>query len=483
MAGRATLALFLMVGFYGMALAIAGGLLWIPYAMYAKANRVNARVVIGCLAGAGVILWSILPRRDKFVAPGPRLDERRHPKLFEEIRRIAEATEQPVPAEVYLIPDVNAFVSQRGGFMGVGGRRVMAVGLPMMQALKTSELRGVLCHEFGHYHGGDVKLGPWIYKTHEALFRTLENLGESGSILRYPFVGYAKLFLRVSHAISRRQEFAADELGVNIVGKEAFAAGLRVTHGVGAAYRPYLDTELFPILNAGFRPPVADGFRRFLADREVSRKVEEIVRDEMRSPERDPYLTHPPLADRLAAVESLDAGAPSIHAGPDDARSAVSLLGDLDAVELELLVWMTGAEKIRTLPTLGWSQVGEKVSLPAWSGQAKEHAAAIAGLKVADFPTIAFKLAEIGKKIIKEGTPEKAELENAAASVLGCALGTALHRAGWRLEIEPGAPVRLHKGDVAVEVFNVLPRLAQGKMTSEAWRSTCERGGIGPLSL
>jgi Zn-dependent protease with chaperone function len=60
---------------------------------------------------------------------------------------------------------VNAWVMQRGGIMGFGSRRVMGLGLPLMRILTCAQFSAVLAHEFGHYHGGDTKIGPWIYKT------------------------------------------------------------------------------------------------------------------------------------------------------------------------------------------------------------------------------------------------------------------------------------------------------------------------------
>jgi heat shock protein HtpX len=44
-----------------------------------------------------------------------------------------------MPAEFYVVDDVNAWVAERGGVLGIGGRRVMGIGLPLLQALSVSE--------------------------------------------------------------------------------------------------------------------------------------------------------------------------------------------------------------------------------------------------------------------------------------------------------------------------------------------------------
>src|SRR5262245_47358478 len=83
--GRALLALALMVGFYVLALGIAAGLLWIPYMEVMTLHRFYVKPTLFCLIGAGTILWSILPRLDKFQAPGPQLLPDAQPRLFQEL--------------------------------------------------------------------------------------------------------------------------------------------------------------------------------------------------------------------------------------------------------------------------------------------------------------------------------------------------------------------------------------------------------------
>src|SRR5512134_3707502 len=92
--GRALLALLLTIGFYGLALGIAFGLLYLIYLEVVVLGRVNVRLTIFALIGAVVILWSILPRLDRFEAPGPRMTRQKFPALFKEIERIAKLTGQ-----------------------------------------------------------------------------------------------------------------------------------------------------------------------------------------------------------------------------------------------------------------------------------------------------------------------------------------------------------------------------------------------------
>ncbi len=126
LAGRSVLAALLVVGFYSLALAIIGGLLYVPYWQSLHPDGVNLPwFPLFCIGLAGTIAFAILPRFDRFEAPGPELSINQQPLLFERIARIADQTGQPMPDAVYLVPDVNAAVTHRSGLMGFGSRRVV----------------------------------------------------------------------------------------------------------------------------------------------------------------------------------------------------------------------------------------------------------------------------------------------------------------------------------------------------------------------
>ena len=58
------------LGFYVFAIAVSAALLLLAYADVAKASYPNPRLMFFCLAGAGSVIWSIIPRRDVMRMPG-----------------------------------------------------------------------------------------------------------------------------------------------------------------------------------------------------------------------------------------------------------------------------------------------------------------------------------------------------------------------------------------------------------------------------
>src|SRR5262245_15126879 len=147
LARRALLAVLLLIGFYVLALSIAGALAVWPFLLPHFPGKLGAVSVFSAL----LILWSILPRIDRFPDPGPRITKKDHPRLFAVLEQTAADTGQSMPREVFLVGDMNAFVTQRGGIMGIGSRRVMGLGVPLMQTLTVDEFRAVVAHEFGHF--------------------------------------------------------------------------------------------------------------------------------------------------------------------------------------------------------------------------------------------------------------------------------------------------------------------------------------------
>jgi Zn-dependent protease with chaperone function len=474
MTGRALMAVGLMIGFYVLAIGIAFGLLWIPYAEFVYAERLHLKLAAGCVLGALAILWSVIPRRDKFVTPGPRLDPAKHPRLFAQLNSVAGATGQAMPRDVYVVSDVNAWVSERGGVMGLGSERIMGLGLPLMRVLKISELRAVLAHEFGHFHGGDTKLGPWIYKTRSAIGRTLANLGDD-SWIQKPFLWYGNLFLRVTHAISRQQEYAADALAARVAGSRSLMTGLRTIHGAALAHGAFWSGEVVPLLEAGYRPPMADGFAKFLSARDVAVSVEKSIDQELKEGQGDPYDTHPPLRQRLAALKKF-----RDTSRPEEEPAAITLLEDLNTIERDLLVTLAGPDLANKLESLEWKDAGPKVYLPLWARQVQTYAPVLGGVTPDRLPGLAKDPSPFrghAQKLAERHLSDE-ELVNVTAGVVGCALAVALAERGCVMSCDVGMPVFFQAGETRIQPFSVIPDLREGTLTAEAWQSQYAAFGI-----
>ena len=477
LAFRGVLAIALMLGFYGLASAVAWALFYIPYAEIVYLHRLDFRLAFFCITGAGIVVWSVIPRRDRFEAPGPELHASKHPELFRILDSVRQATRQKPPRNVYLIPDVNAWVAQRGGFMGFGSRRVMGLGLPLLQVLTVDQLRAVVAHEFGHYYAGDTMLGPWIQKTRMGILRTIGSLGESW--IRFPFTLYATMFFRTTNAVSRQQEFAADALSARIAGPLALVEGLKQIHRAAAAFGIFWQSEYVPALRYQVRPPLGAGFSSFLHHRQIASSLETMLHEEMAAAKTDPYDSHPPLAERCAAL----AGYQPVP-GPGDSRPSIGLVNGLPELEQDLLRIAVHPD-LKDARPVGWSEIPLLVWYPNWSDEVRRQAAALHGAAVSDAAALCREPQGIARQILFPPgiLPDMEQRCAEARRVVGIALGVALVGMGWRMEGDPGDPITCTRDGETLMPLVLVKQFESGEVTPEAWCEQCKRLGISALRL
>jgi len=491
---RAVVALVLMILFFSLALATTAALVYGALELGSfTVQHVRGRATIFLLLIAGglgfggvTILWSILPRVDKFVPPGPELSEAEQPTLFKEIHRVAAMVGQKPPVHVYLVPDVNAFVTERGGLMGIGSRRVMGVGLGLMNLLTVSELRAVLAHELGHFDGGDTKLGPWIYKTRGAIVRTVQNLSRAGAatassdlqtvglvltLIGKPFQWFAMLYLRITQAISRAQEYSADRVAVTTQGTKAMVEGLKKTHRGALAFGVYLRTELAPLLGQKRQPPVGEGFRRFLSAERVAKGLTEAEAEELAEGKQDPYDTHPPLRERIRHAESLDS-----RLVKDDPRPAVELLADVPGLEAKLVsLWTEGAK----LTPIRWEE-SAVAHVPAWQEAQAAASRALPGVTPLTLPVAVKDLRAVAEKILQQPThyfPEK-DLQRWAINLYVGALSALLVENGFTPRSGPGEPIHFSRGEVGLEPYSLVQGYVRGELAFDDWSARWTETGL-----
>jgi len=478
---RAVLAVALLVGFYLLAAVVVAALVAIPLMEIRYGNSVHPRIWLFCGIGVWAIVNGVRPRLDRFEAPGPRVTEKDQPQLFRALRDVAEKTDQAMPAEVYLLPQVNAWVAQRGGLMGFGSRRVMGIGLPLMQVLTVDELRGVIAHEFGHYHGGDTALGPWIYRTRAGVERTLHQMRQHSSVLAAPFRAYGTLFMRITQALSRRAEYAADALAASIVGPRAMIEGLKTVLAAGHAYEGYWAGEFAPALDKGARMPMGAGLVRYMAADAVAADVDAMLDHELREGRSDPSDSHPSLRERVAALETLPASA----GGASDDRPSVVLLEDLEGCEARLVTSMLKPAYRDKVHPATWDEAAERVWMPSWRATLEAHGHRLKGMTPASLAQFAGREADLQVAL---GFLARPDLRTQGAAmmgvpIVGVAMMLALRAHGFTLRAEPGCEAEAHREGVVMRPFVDVKALVEGQMDAEEWVRMWSDAGLADVEL
>jgi|SRR5580698_3914918 heat shock protein HtpX len=494
MAFFAILAIVMVIGSYLFVALLAAGSVYLPYIIFSRAQSDHGWDVLILLFGiliAATMLWSLIPRRQEFTAPGLLLERSRHPSLFAEIENIAAALNEPVPHDVYLIGDANAFVADRGGVMGFGTHRIMGLGLPLLSTMTVSQFRAVLAHEFAHYYGGDTSLGPWVYRTKASIVRIFENIGSVGKLARVAYLAamymavtmllkwYFVSFLRISNYVSRKQEYRADELACIVAGRQNLIDGLQSLHRAAAIWPAYWNQEVQPVLSTGTLVAIGDGLTRFMAVPQISEELSKGLERRLREEKSKPYDTHPPLRDRIVALQKLPD-----DSAPQDSRNASCLLENLQDAEISFVENRVDDIRPGSLKYVSWDDVATRVTIPSWQQFVSEYSAPLRGVTAESLPDEMPKLREIGSHIRDpKGMLLSPDQRTArAAGLFAAALALAMIRSAWELQVGPGL-FRMSQGDREFNPFLAVNQLMAKKLSREAWTAQCQELGLSPLVL
>lgn len=354
---RAVASVFLLAGFYLVALAQLGAavalVIWLSTVIAgAVAVKLTLPLFVATVGAVGTALWKAIRTRPEPV-PGLTVGPDQAPQLWAALHELAAVVRTRVPDEIRIVPEVNAAVSEESKLLGlIGGRRTLYIGLPLLQTLSVDQLRSVLAHELGHYSGRHTRLGAVAYRGRLAIGGTINRIGRHNPV-GWVFRGYARLYLLVDHAVARRQELAADQASVQVAGRAVAASALRELPTLSAAWGFYFRRYVEPGWETGYAPEdLFGGFAELVAGRK-----EELDELRQREPESggSRWDTHPPIGQRIAAM----AVAPEQPVSRDE-RPATVLLPDVVAVgrRLQALLLDVGQRQVLPWPEFTAAMVG-----------------------------------------------------------------------------------------------------------------------------
>ncbi|MFC7532594.1 M48 family metalloprotease [Actinoplanes sp. GCM10030250] len=315
----AALAGFLVVA--GLQLAVVLAILWAVLWLLpsAFALRVGVPLSIATVGALGYATWRALHTRLRIPA-GVAVTRADAPKLWELVDKASEAAGVSAPDGVTVVADATAVLGERTRALGfVGGRRDLYLGLPLLMVWDPDRLRAVVTHELAHSSPRLSRWAPLAYRGRVAVGRVVPRISRrnpAGVVLR----AYAGYYRRVDAPFSRAQELAADRIAGEHAGVKPAVAALRDLPALAGMQQLFHAEYLGPGWQAGYVPDdVFGGLLRVFAARAA-----DLTRLRGQEPEPSgPWDTHPPMAERLAALAASSEPIAS-PAAPDPAASPAS---------------------------------------------------------------------------------------------------------------------------------------------------------------
>jgi Zn-dependent protease with chaperone function len=237
-------------------------------------------------------------------AEGEFLREEDAPAFWKHLKSLADRVGTQPPDHVIVGIDDNFYVVEtpvRVGETQVEGR-VLYVSLRFIRQFERDELDVVLAHELAHLLGGDSghskQLAPHLAHFEAYLSELASNPAcrPVGAFMN----AFAVLFQLALQRQRRAAEFAADAVAAQVVSGEALMRSL-VRLAAHAHFRGRVQQEMFDAstrLSGSIRQRLAEGFSRYAMSPELNEDLESVLA----AVSPHPFDSHPPLAERAAAV-------------------------------------------------------------------------------------------------------------------------------------------------------------------------------------
>ncbi|MCG8698465.1 MAG: M48 family metallopeptidase [Bacteroidales bacterium] len=264
---KAALAIFSIILFFVLYVALVVSLCYLTYyAIYYPVfdvNRFSVMAKIGAVAGSAMLLIFTLKFLFKLRNFKPKnrvkLKADEYPELFDFIKKVCAETNAPKPKNIYIDPDVNAYVSYTNVWLSLflPMRKTLTIGLGLVSSVNLSEFKAVIAHEFGHFSQRAMKIGSYIISAntiiHDMIYERdrWDNILDQwrNSDLRLSFAAWIitpvvwairqllalfyKLLNVMYSSLSREMEFNADKVAIKTTGSDAIISALwKLDYGV-----------------------------------------------------------------------------------------------------------------------------------------------------------------------------------------------------------------------------------------------------------
>lgn len=292
---------FLLV--VGAAAALLYGFLmmgWIPI-------KLTIIIVIGVIA----TIWSM--GRSLFLKvdssdPGRALSREEAEPLWQLTETVAKDLNTRPIDEIRITPGTDLCVYERGTWrekLDNQAKRVLVLGVAVLNDFKQDDFRSVLAHEYGHFANRDTAGGDVALRVQNDMLKFYIAMVKAGQAtwlnIAFHFLRfYHFIFRRISHGATRLQEVLADRVAAQAYGPLAFEGGLRHVIRTSLHFDAHADREIQEALKA--RRPIMNLYEAPTGEPQVSHEKAFIEAINRPTTADD---THPAPHDRFRLIAPI----------------------------------------------------------------------------------------------------------------------------------------------------------------------------------
>ena len=316
-------------------------------------GRVHGGLLLAVSIGALVASFTLIAAALRFLRDssmtvrGALISAEEEPKIWEAVRLCAEKLGSVVPDNIVVGLEPNFYVTNANINVVGRGRDIagntLYLSTSLMRILTVDELTAIVGHELGHFRGEDVHFSTKFAPTYSRLGHALAGLASdeegASALAKLPALAAISTSLNrfaiAERAISREREFAADAAGVEATSAHDLANALLKVCAMSEFWNALTQWNISELEQGRFYDRLSESFCAICKTQSIDLDWSRTMDDLLTTQQPHPIDTHPPLAQRIAAVgilsEDLKIGAESVPT-----HSAIELLADPEELDLGL---------------------------------------------------------------------------------------------------------------------------------------------------
>lgn len=416
---------------------------------------------------------------------GLSLTRAEQPRLWAAVDEVAQRLAYPAPQRIWLDldPSLNPRLVPYPRQHPWKREWDLACGLPLLAAFDADGFAAqvAIAIQGGRRRGRLVDrlaAGRFMDPDADALsYRWLESLSERLGALLFPVIRNA-----IYRAMRRAAAVTRPEAVAEVISRQGL-----VTH-LGAQF---MRVDAYPVLRNGLRPPLAEGFQRFLNARHIRRQEAMLQKQLAESWDASSAgWCLPAQARRFLGLGPIALGA--ADSGSVAPSAAAALLEDLDALELRLI---EAARPLldASIPQLdpaalepcAWDALGAAY-VPRFRDFALEHREALVEITFDQVPAFAHNPRAFAARLPQRertGDAEWSALDE-TARILGAAITVVLADRGWHVDLSPDVAVlTLTQGERSLAPHDAIVRMYRDPRAADPWRAEIAEAGLSDLDI